>query len=111
MNAWQRLTLPAGTDADAAIKELLASGQVVDAYVAPDVAPPPQVQTPPTPDFTSMQAKHPSGRSARISARRPFGSATSCNGAHPRRRHSRATARRMANARSGKLGSIRPAAR
>ena len=42
MSAWQRLTLPAGTDADAAIKELLASGEVSDAYVAPDAAPPPQ---------------------------------------------------------------------
>ena len=45
MGAWQRLTLPAGTDADAAIEDLLASGQVTDAYVAPDAAPPPQ-QTP-----------------------------------------------------------------
>ena len=53
MAAWQRLTLPAGTDADAAIKDLLASGQVSDAYVAPEAAPPPQTQ--PTPDFTSMQ--------------------------------------------------------
>ena len=50
MAAWQPLTLPAGTDADAAIKDLLASGQVSDAYVAPDAAPPPQTQ--PTPDFT-----------------------------------------------------------
>jgi hypothetical protein len=53
MGAWQRLTLPAGTDADAKIKELLASGEVADAYVAPDMAPPPQL--PPTPDFTGMQ--------------------------------------------------------
>ncbi|MDA0180623.1 S8 family serine peptidase [Solirubrobacter phytolaccae] len=54
MAAWHQLTLPAGTDADAAIAELLASGQVTDAYVAPDAAPPPQ-QTEPTPDFTAMQ--------------------------------------------------------
>ncbi|WP_053225693.1 S8 family serine peptidase [Solirubrobacter soli] len=53
MRAWQRLTLPAGTDPNAAIEELLASGQVSDAYVAPDMAPPPQ--TAPTPDFTNMQ--------------------------------------------------------
>ncbi|MDA0160572.1 S8 family serine peptidase [Solirubrobacter ginsenosidimutans] len=53
MAAWQTLTLPAGTDADAAIKDLLASGQVSDAYVAPEAAPPPQTQ--PTPDFTAMQ--------------------------------------------------------
>jgi hypothetical protein len=52
--AWHQLTLPAGTDADAAIADLLASGQVTDAYVAPDAAPPPQ-QTDPTPDFTAMQ--------------------------------------------------------
>jgi hypothetical protein len=56
MSLWQRLTLPAGTDADAAIAELLASGQVTDAYAAPDAPPPPpQVQTPDTPDFTAMQ--------------------------------------------------------
>jgi hypothetical protein len=54
LGAWHQLTLPAGTDADAAIADLLASGQVTDAYVAPDAAPPPQ-QTAPTPDFTAMQ--------------------------------------------------------
>ena len=54
MAAWHQLTLPADTDADAAIADLLASGLVADAYVAPDAAPPPQ-QTSPTPDFTAMQ--------------------------------------------------------
>ncbi len=54
LGAWHQLTLPAGTDPDAAIADLLASGQVTDAYVAPDAAPPPQ-QTDPTPDFTAMQ--------------------------------------------------------
>ena len=55
MRRWHHLTLPAGTDADEAIAALRASGQVTDAYVAPDAAPPPQVQTPDTPDFTTMQ--------------------------------------------------------
>ena len=54
MGAWHRLTLPPDTDADAVIAQLLASGDVTDAYVAPDAAPPPQ-QTDPTPDFTAMQ--------------------------------------------------------
>jgi Subtilase family len=72
MGAWQRLTLPAGTDADAAIKDLLASGEVSDAYVAPDMAPPPQL--PPTPDFTGMQGylrPAPQGIDADFSRRDP----------------------------------------
>ncbi len=72
MSAWQRLTLPAGTDADAAIKSLLASGDVSDAYVAPDAAPPPQ--TTPTPDFTAMQGylrPAPQGIDADFSRRDP----------------------------------------
>ena len=41
----------------------------------------PSVRKSRTPDFTSMQVKPPSGRSARMSARRPFGSGTSCSAA------------------------------
>ncbi|MBE2317512.1 S8 family serine peptidase [Solirubrobacter sp. CPCC 204708] len=54
LGAWHQLRLPAGTDPDATITDLLASGQVTEAYVAPDAAPPPQ-QTNPTPDFTALQ--------------------------------------------------------
>jgi predicted Zn-dependent protease with MMP-like domain len=51
-------------------------------------------------DFTSTQANHPSGRSASKSARRPFGSRTSCSTAHPNRPHNRAAARRTNAVRS-----------
>jgi hypothetical protein len=99
MSAWQQLTLPAGTDADAAIKELLASGQVSGAYVAPDPAPPPQ--TVPTPDFTSMQgipAARAAGHRCRLLAQgsphprcrrstsRPMGAVSTCRAGASRSR-------------------------
>src|SRR6185437_4058162 len=53
-----------------------------------------------------MQAKPPSGRRARMSARRPFGSDTSCSAAQARLPHRRAAPRRTMRAISGKLLSI-----
>ncbi len=52
LGAWHRLTLPAGSNADATIATLLASGQVTHASVAPDPAPPPQVASA---DYTPLQ--------------------------------------------------------
>ncbi|GAA3734215.1 hypothetical protein GCM10022225_15710 [Plantactinospora mayteni] len=48
--SWYHLTLPAGADVSAALRDLLALPDVAYAYPAPEAAPPPA-----TPDFTSMQ--------------------------------------------------------
>ncbi|MFC6016434.1 S8 family serine peptidase [Plantactinospora solaniradicis] len=53
MASWYHLTLPAGADPAAALKDLHALPEVAWAYPAPEPAPPPAA--PATPDFTSMQ--------------------------------------------------------
>ncbi|GIG88488.1 S8 family serine peptidase [Plantactinospora endophytica] len=50
MASWYHLTLPAGADVSAALRDLRALPDVAYAYPAPEAAPPPA-----TPDFTSMQ--------------------------------------------------------
>ncbi|MBE1491647.1 S8 family serine peptidase [Plantactinospora soyae] len=53
MASWYHLTLPAGADPAAVLKDLHALPEVAWAYPAPEPAPPPAA--PATPDFTSMQ--------------------------------------------------------